>query len=115
MAWSPDGRWLAYATGDWSNRKATGVRAALGADPGRLIRSVVTGGVRFVAIGIALGGVVTFFGSPAIGPLLYETSPQAPLTYGIVTATLLGVALVASLIPALRTTRVQPSEALRAE
>ena len=96
-------------------RPEIGLRAALGADASRLIRWVVTGGVRFVAIGIALGGVVAFFASPAIGPLLYETSPRDPLTYGIVTATLLGVALVASLLPALRSARVEPSEALRAE
>lgn len=63
-------------------RTEIGVRAALGADAGRLIRWVVTGGVRFVAIGIALGGVVAFFASPAIGPLLYETSPRDPLPMG---------------------------------
>ncbi len=115
MAWPPDGRWLAYATGDWSNRKATGVRAALGADPGRLIRSVVTGGVRFVAIGIALGGVIAFFGSPAIGPLLYDTSPQAPPHLWDRDSHAARRRAGREPQPALRATRVQPSEALRAE
>ena len=41
---------------------------------------------------VLLGGIATFLGSPVIRPLLYETSPRAPVTYGIVTATLLAVA-----------------------
>ncbi|MFB3111288.1 MAG: ADOP family duplicated permease [Gemmatimonadales bacterium] len=96
-------------------RAEIGVRAALGADAGRLIRWVVADGVRFVAIGVALGGAAAFFAGRAIQPLLYQTSFRDPLTYGVVAATLLAVSVLASLIPAIRTTRVQPSEALKAE
>ena len=96
-------------------RAEIGVRAALGATSTRLVRWVVADGVRFVAIGVALGGAVAFFAGRALEPLLYETSARDPLTYAIVTATLLAVAVVASLLPAIRTTRVEPSEALKAE
>ncbi|MCZ6916835.1 MAG: ABC transporter permease [Gemmatimonadetes bacterium] len=96
-------------------RAEIGVRAALGATGTSLVRWVVADGVRFVAIGIALGGAAAFFAGRAIQPLLYETSFRDPLTYGVVAATLLAVSVLASLIPAMRTTRVQPSEALRAE
>lgn len=96
-------------------RAEIGVRAALGATGTRLVMWVVADGVRFVAIGIALGGAAAFFAGHAIEPLLYETSARDPLIYGLVTATLLAVAVVASLLPALRTTRVEPSEALKAE
>ena len=96
-------------------RAEIGVRAALGATGTRLVRWVVVDGVRFVAIGIALGGTAAFFAGRAIQPLLYETSFRDPLTYGVVAATLLAVSVLASLIPAMRTTRVEPSESLRAE
>ncbi len=53
--------------------------------------------------------------APAVTTPLYQTSFRDPLTYGVVAATLLAVSVLASLIPAIRTTRVQPSEALKAE
>ena len=96
-------------------RAEIGVRAALGATGTRLVTWVVADGVRFVAIGIALGGAAAFFAGRAIEPLLYETSARDPLIYALVTATLLAVAVTASLLPAMRTTRVEPSEALKAE
>jgi ABC-type lipoprotein release transport system permease subunit len=64
---------------------------------------------------VALGGTAAFFAGRAIDSLLYEVSPRDPVTYGAVAATLLAVAVLASLIPALRTMRVAPSEALKAE
>ncbi len=96
-------------------RAEIGVRAALGASAGRLVRLVVTDGVRFIAMGVALGGAVAFFGSRALEPLLYETSPRDPVIYGLAAATMLAVAVAASLVPALRTTRVRPIEALKSE
>jgi ABC-type antimicrobial peptide transport system permease subunit len=92
-----------------------GVRVALGASAGAVIRLVLAEGVRVVALGFVLGALVALAFSTRVTPLLYHTSGKDPLTYAGVVAVLLAVALVASLAPALRASRVDPNVALRME
>ncbi|HEX5439025.1 MAG TPA: ABC transporter permease [Gemmatimonadaceae bacterium] len=92
-----------------------GVRMALGARAPDVVRLVLGEGVRMVVVGIVLGLVVTLAAGRAIASLLFDTSPRDPVVLGIVCLTLLVVAVAASLIPAWRATRVDPSVALRAE
>ena len=92
-----------------------GVRMALGARAPDVVRLIVGDGIRLAAVGIGLGLAATFAGSRAIASLLFDTSPRDATVLAGVSVALLIVAVVASLLPAWRATRVDPSVALRAE
>ena len=92
-----------------------GVRIALGASAGDVLRLVVGSGVRIAAIGIVIGGLIALVTGRFIGPLLYRVSPRDPVVYLVAAGTLLGVAMLASLLPALRAAHVDPNVALRAD
>jgi putative ABC transport system permease protein len=92
-----------------------GVRMALGARVNDVVGMVVRDGVRFALLGLAVGGVVAFLASPYLAPLLYNQPARDPLIFAVVAGVLLGIALLASAIPALRAARVNPGVALRAE
>jgi predicted permease len=92
-----------------------GVRIALGAGTGNVLGLVVGEGVRFAAAGILIGGAIAFAAAGMARPLLFDVSPHDPLVFGGVAAALLAVAVVASAIPAIRATRVDPTVALRVE
>jgi putative ABC transport system permease protein len=72
-------------------------------------------GALYATCGLALGSLMSFAWGPLATPLLLEVSPRDSTIFGTVAAVLLLVALVASTIPALRATRVDPASALRAE
>jgi ABC-type antimicrobial peptide transport system permease subunit len=80
-----------------------------------VLRLVVGNGVRVAAAGIVIGAVIALVAGRFIAPLLYRVSPKDPLTYTVAGLTLLAVAILASLIPALRATHVDPNVALRAD
>jgi predicted permease len=92
-----------------------GVRMALGARAGDVLRLVVGQGVRVALVGIALGGAGALAAGRLIASLLFGVPAHDPWTFGTVVAILLGVAAVASLVPAWRAARVDPNIALRAE
>jgi putative ABC transport system permease protein len=92
-----------------------GVRAALGATGGDIVRLVIGQGLRLTAVGAALGLVAALGLSRLIASLLFDTSRIDPVTYAGTTAVLVAVALVACWIPAVRAARVDPMETLRAE
>jgi putative ABC transport system permease protein len=92
-----------------------GVRMALGAQPSGVVRMVVGNSLRTVVIGIAVGSAAAFMGTRLVQSLLYGVSAADPLTFTGVALLLLGVALLASLLPARRATRVAPTVALRAD
>ena len=92
-----------------------GVRTALGARSGDLVRLVVGQGIRFVAAGVAIGILVALGAAQWIQPLLFEQSARDPVTYGAVAALLGVVAVLASAAPARRATRADPNTALRAD
>jgi putative ABC transport system permease protein len=92
-----------------------GIRVALGADRAALLRLVIGQGTRLVLIGVALGLAAAFALTRFMSSLLFGVSTVDPLTFAIVPAVLIAVALVASYIPARRASRVDPMQALRAE
>jgi predicted permease len=92
-----------------------GVRIALGAQVGDVLRLIVGAGLRFAVAGIAIGLGIALATGKFVAPLLFGVSPRDPLILGGVSALLLGVAVAASAIPALRATRVDPNIALRTE
>ncbi len=92
-----------------------GVRAALGASRGRLVGLVLRRGLRLVVVGAVVGVLIALAAAPKVEPLLFNTSARDPLILGIVSLTLLVVAVAASAIPAWRATRVDPQQALRSE
>jgi predicted permease len=92
-----------------------GVRVALGARTGDLLRLVVGEGIRVALLGIVLGGAAAFLAGKLIASLLFGVPSRDPLTFAVVALVLLLTATLASLVPALRASRVDPNLALRAE
>jgi predicted permease len=92
-----------------------GVRVALGARVGDVIRLVVGQGVRTVAIGVAIGVLLSLAAGKLIASLLYGVSPRDPLALAVVVVVLLATGALAALMPAWRASRVDPVGALRAD
>jgi putative ABC transport system permease protein len=92
-----------------------GVRLALGASPSRLVGMVVRQGATMVVLGLLLGLAGATALSRVLSNLLYETAPTDPRTFLAVSLLLLCTALLACLIPARRTMRVDPMIALRTD
>jgi predicted permease len=90
-----------------------GVRVALGAGTGDIIKLVVTHGLRLSIIGSAIGLFLAFGVTRVFASLLYGVSPVDPLTLIATPLLLIGVTLLACFIPARRATRVDPVTALR--
>lgn len=92
-----------------------GVRIALGAARGAILRDVFGRALRLTSIGIVGGAFLAAVAARGLSTLLLDVSPFDPLTYIIVSLSLIGVCLLASFIPARRATQVDPIVALRAE
>jgi putative ABC transport system permease protein len=92
-----------------------GVRLALGADMGDIVRMVLGEGVRRTAAGVALGLAGALAASRAVRGLLYGVGATDPVTYAAVIALLVAVTIAACLLPAWRAARVNPLTALRGD
>ena len=92
-----------------------GVRMALGAQTRDVIGMVVGEGLRMALLGAAVGLLGSVFLVRVLSGLLFGVTPHDPLTFGGVTAILIGVALVACYVPARRATVLDPVVALRYE
>ena len=91
------------------------VRLALGAQARDVARLVLRGSLGMAAVGVAIGELISLSLGGLAAPLLFATSPHDPVVFAGVAALLLGVALTATLGPALSARRVSAVEALQAE
>lgn len=96
-------------------RHEVGVRVALGARRGAILRLVVWQAVRPVAIAVLIGVGAALLVAPRVQPLLFAQSAVDPATYAAVAAAMLVAAAAAGTIPALRAARVDPCVALRSD
>ncbi len=92
-----------------------GVRMALGADAGAVVRAVLRQGVGVSLLGVLLGGVGAWVASRLLRSLLFGVGPDDPAAFATAAAIVLAVATLAAWLPARRATRVDPMVVLRAE
>ena len=92
-----------------------GVRLALGASPAQTLRLVVGQSLRWIGWGLAAGIATALLLGRFVKPLLFETSPYDGTVFAGTAVLLVAVAGAASLVPAIRASRVDPNVALRAE
>jgi putative ABC transport system permease protein len=92
-----------------------GIRTALGASRGDVLRLILAEGARVTAIGVGIGVLGSFGLSRVLGSMLYGVSAVDPMTLGAVAALLVVTALAASAMPARRAMSVEPVEALRGD
>ncbi|HEY3458148.1 MAG TPA: FtsX-like permease family protein [Bryobacteraceae bacterium] len=103
----------AYVVGQRSNE--IGLRMALGATPGNVLRLILRQGVALAVAGMALGFLGSLAGTRLMTSMLFEVKPTDPVTYAAVGILLGIVVLAASYIPARRAARLDPLIALRQE
>jgi len=104
---------LAYSV--TQRTREIGVRVALGAEPGTIIRLILSSGARMVMVGSLVGLAAALALSGVLKSLLYGIGPRDPLTFLAAPVVLATVALMAAYLPARRASRVSPMEALRTE
>ncbi|MGD2114402.1 MAG: ABC transporter permease [Acidobacteriota bacterium] len=96
-------------------RREMGVRLALGAARGDVLRMIIRRGMVPVSIGIVLGLVGSFFLARGVESLLYGVAPSDPVTYLVIAAILVMVGFAANLLPARSASREDPVIVLKAE
>jgi ABC-type antimicrobial peptide transport system permease subunit len=92
-----------------------GIRIALGAGVGEVAGMVLRQGVVLATIGLAIGTGGALALTRLMSTLLFGVKPTDPVVFAGVAALLMGIAVLASLLPSLRVTRIHPSTALRYE
>jgi putative ABC transport system permease protein len=92
-----------------------GIRLVLGAEPSDLVRLMARRTLIAMSIGLAAGLVLAYTGAALLKAVLFEVAPGDPRVFAGATAVLLLVGGIAAWIPARRTSRIQPSAALRFE
>jgi putative ABC transport system permease protein len=96
-------------------RREIGVRMALGATPRAVITDVLGHGLRLTGVGVAAGVALALVATRLLNTLLFGTSPTDAVTFASAAVLLVVIAAAASLVPALRASRVDPLIALRDE
>jgi putative ABC transport system permease protein len=104
---------MAYAVGQRANE--IGLRMALGAGAGDILRLILRQGMALTGLGLALGLIAAAVATRLVTSMLFEVKAGDPLTYAGVAVLLALVSLMASYIPARRATLVDPVAALRQE
>jgi predicted permease len=104
---------MAYSVTQRAHEMA--VRLALGAESSRIRNMVVIEGLRPVVVGMACGVAAAFGLTRLLSSLLFEVEPRDPFVFLAASAVLVGVALAAVWLPAIRASRVDPIHALRYE
>jgi putative ABC transport system permease protein len=92
-----------------------GLRMALGAETGDVMRLVIGEGLKLAALGIVIGAAASVVAARAIATMLFGVGPFDPLTFGGLALGLTAVAALACYLPARRATRIDPLSALRQE
>jgi putative ABC transport system permease protein len=92
-----------------------GIRIALGAQAQAVTRLFVAHGLMLAGVGVAIGLTAAFGIMRLMSSLLFEVSTVDPVTYAMVSLTLIAATVLASYVPALRAAAVNPIEALRSE
>ena len=96
-------------------RAEYGVRMALGARPGDVVREVLRFGLAPVVAGIAAGGLTAWFASRVLAGFLFGVEPTDPGSLGSAAVILLAAGTLSALVPAVRACRTDPATALREE
>jgi len=107
-----------YGVISYSARQRTremGIRIALGAQRTDVFRLILGQGVLLAVIGVGLGVFGALWLTRLLESMLYGVTPTDPLTFLTISAVLIGTALAASYVPALRATRLDPVASLREE
>jgi putative ABC transport system permease protein len=92
-----------------------GVRIAIGAEPGSVLRLVLGQAMVMAVAGVGIGVVLALVSAKPISAMLYGVGPRDPIVLGGVSAFLLVIALVAALAPAVRAARIDPVKAIRVD
>ena len=92
-----------------------GIRMALGAQKGDVLKLIVGQGMRLVGAGLIVGIIATIALTRLMAGLLFGVSAHDPITFGSIVVLLALVALLANVVPALRANQVDPMIALRYE
>ncbi len=95
--------------------REVGVRMALGAQAGDVVRLVLGQGLRLIGLGVGLGILLAVASSSVLGQYLVGISAFDPLVFGVVAAALSVIAILATLLPARRATLIDPAVALRVD
>jgi predicted permease len=98
-----------------ARKREIGVRMALGAGTGHVVRMVIRQALTLVVIGVAIGVPLALAGAQSMRALLYGVTPFDPAPLGISAAVLVTVGLVSSLLPSRNAVRVDPLIAIRSE
>jgi putative ABC transport system permease protein len=109
------GLYSVMAYGVAQRRQEIGVRIALGASRSTVVRLVVGSGMRLVVAGVVIGSVVALWAGRWLEAVLFHESPRDPAVFALVAVVLIIVAFVATAMPALAASRVDPNVALRAD
>jgi predicted permease len=94
-------------------RNELGVRMALGATPGRILRMVLLSGCRFVVAGVLVGTALALMLTRFMKGMLFGITETDSATFAFVILLLAGVSMLAALLPAIRATKVDPAVSLR--
>jgi predicted permease len=95
--------------------REVGIRMSLGADGPRVVRMLMGGGMKLVAVGAVIGLLAALAAARLVGGLLFNVSTLDLATFVLVPTILIGAAMAAAYIPARRASRVDPATALRTE
>ncbi|MBV8049898.1 MAG: ABC transporter permease [Acidobacteriaceae bacterium] len=102
---------MSYAVAQ--STRELGLRMALGANGGNLLRLVISRGLKLTAAGVVLGAIAALLSARFLRNLLYNVSPHDPLVFGSALGLMTVTAISACLLPAWRASRIDPARVLR--